>query len=36
MQAYKKDVQDAAFPGPEHSFKMSEETLSQLKAMIKK
>ncbi len=36
MQAYKKDVQAATFPGPEHSFKMPEETLAQLKAMIKK
>ncbi len=35
MQAYKKDVQDVSFPAPEHSFKMPEETLSQLKAMIK-
>jgi 3-methyl-2-oxobutanoate hydroxymethyltransferase len=34
MQAYKKDVQDAAFPGPEHSFKMPAETLTQLKKMI--
>jgi 3-methyl-2-oxobutanoate hydroxymethyltransferase len=34
MQAYKKDVQAAAFPGPEHSFKMPAETLDQLKAMI--
>jgi 3-methyl-2-oxobutanoate hydroxymethyltransferase len=36
MQAYKKDVQDVSFPGPEHSFKMPEETLAQLKAMINK
>jgi len=34
MKAYKKDVQAVAFPGPEHSFKMSEETLAQLKKMI--
>jgi 3-methyl-2-oxobutanoate hydroxymethyltransferase len=34
MQAYKKDVQAAAFPGPEHSFKMPAETLAQLKKMI--
>ncbi|MGD8271599.1 MAG: 3-methyl-2-oxobutanoate hydroxymethyltransferase [Desulfobacterales bacterium] len=36
MQAYKKDVQDSVFPGPEHSFKMPAETLDQLKAIIKK
>jgi 3-methyl-2-oxobutanoate hydroxymethyltransferase len=35
MQAYKKDVQAQAFPGPEHSFKMPEETFIQLKKMIK-
>ena len=34
MQSYKKDVQAMAFPGPEHSFKMPEETLAQLKKMI--
>ena len=34
MKAYKKDVQDAGFPGPEHSFKMPEKTLTQLKKMI--
>jgi 3-methyl-2-oxobutanoate hydroxymethyltransferase len=34
MKAYKKDVQDAGFPGPEHSFKMPAETLEQLKKMI--
>ena len=34
MNAYKKDAQAGAFPGPEHSFKMPEETLTQLKAMI--
>ena len=36
MKAYKAEVLEAAFPGPEHSFKMSEETLAQLKEMIKK
>jgi 3-methyl-2-oxobutanoate hydroxymethyltransferase len=36
MQAYKKDVQEVRFPGPEHSFKMPAETLAQLKKMIKK
>jgi len=35
LQAYKNDVQNAAFPGPEHSFKMPEEALTQLKQMIK-
>ena len=34
MKAYKKDVLDAGFPGPEHSFKMPAETLEQLKKMI--
>lgn len=34
MLAYKKDVQAVDFPGPEHSFKMSAETLAQLKRMI--
>ena len=36
MLAYKKDVQAVDFPGPEHSFKMSAETLAQLKMMIEK
>jgi len=31
LNAYKKEVQEAAFPAPEHSFKMPEETLAQLK-----
>jgi hypothetical protein len=35
MKAYKKEVQEVAFPGPEHSFKMPAETLTQLKKMIK-
>jgi 3-methyl-2-oxobutanoate hydroxymethyltransferase len=34
MKAYKKEVQEVSFPGPEHSFKMPEETLAQLKKMI--
>jgi 3-methyl-2-oxobutanoate hydroxymethyltransferase len=34
MKAYKTDVREAAFPAPEHSFKMPEETLEQLKEMI--
>ena len=32
LSAYKKEVQDASFPAPEHSFKMPEETLAQLKS----
>lgn len=36
MLAYKKDVQAVDFPGPEHSFKMSAETLAQLKRIIEK
>ncbi len=35
MKAYKKEVQQVTFPGPEHSFKMPEETLAQLKKMLK-
>ncbi len=31
MEAYKKDVTAGTFPGPEHSFKMPEETLEALK-----
>jgi 3-methyl-2-oxobutanoate hydroxymethyltransferase len=34
MKAYKKEVQEVTFPGPEHSFKMPEETRAQLKKMI--
>jgi len=34
MKAYKKEVQEKMFPGPQHSFKMPEETLAQLKKMI--
>ena len=34
MQSYKNEVQAMTFPGPEHSFKMPEETLAQLKKMI--
>jgi 3-methyl-2-oxobutanoate hydroxymethyltransferase len=36
MKAYKKEVQEVAFPGPEHSFKMPAEALAQLKKMIEK
>lgn len=35
LKAYKDDVKSATFPGPEHSFKMSNETLEQLKKLIK-
>ena len=34
MKAYKKEVQEKMFPGPQHSFKMPGETLAQLKKMI--
>ena len=34
LGAYKKEVQDGVFPGPEHSFKMPAEALVQLKKMI--
>lgn len=32
LNAYKKEVQEASFPAPEHSFKMPEETLAKLKS----
>jgi 3-methyl-2-oxobutanoate hydroxymethyltransferase len=35
LNEYKKEVQNVTFPGPEHSFKMPEEALEQLKNMIK-
>jgi len=31
MAAYREEVMDGTFPGPEHSFKMPEETLAALK-----
>lgn len=34
MAQYKGDVQGGAFPGPEHSFKMPDEALEQLKKML--
>jgi 3-methyl-2-oxobutanoate hydroxymethyltransferase len=34
LTGYKKEVQNSVFPGPEHSFKMPEEALAQLKKMI--
>jgi 3-methyl-2-oxobutanoate hydroxymethyltransferase len=36
LAAYKKEVRDGVFPGPEHSFKMPDEALEQLKKMIEK
>ena len=35
INQYKKDVQDVTFPGPEHSFNMSDESLESLKKMMK-
>ena len=35
LKAYKNDVMSATFPGPEHSFKMSNEALEQLRKLIK-
>jgi 3-methyl-2-oxobutanoate hydroxymethyltransferase len=34
LAAYKKEVRQVTFPSPEHSFKMPEEALAQLKKMI--
>jgi 3-methyl-2-oxobutanoate hydroxymethyltransferase len=34
LKSYKRDVLEVSFPGPEHSFKMPEEALEQLKKMI--
>jgi len=34
MEAYRQEVLEGSFPAAEHSFKMPEETLSQLKTMI--
>jgi 3-methyl-2-oxobutanoate hydroxymethyltransferase len=36
LNAYRKDVLETKFPGPEHSFKMPDETLMQLKKMVGK
>lgn len=36
LDAYKQEVVDVKFPGPEHSFKMPAEALAQLKQMIGK
>ena len=35
LSAYKKEVLEVDFPGPEHSFKMPDEALAQLKVLIK-
>ena len=35
LKEYNQDVVAGKFPGPEHSFKMPDETLDQLKKMIK-
>jgi 3-methyl-2-oxobutanoate hydroxymethyltransferase len=35
LSAYKKEVLEVDFPGPEHSFKMPDEALAQLKELIK-
>jgi len=34
MQAYKEEVVGGKFPGPEHSFKMPDEALAQLRKLI--
>jgi 3-methyl-2-oxobutanoate hydroxymethyltransferase len=34
LGAYKSDVQESRFPGPEHSFKMPDDALGQLKKKI--
>ncbi len=34
LSEYKQEVLEVKFPGPEHSFKMSDETLAELKKMI--
>jgi len=36
MKTYKQEVKEKVFPGPQHSFKMPEETLAQLKEMMEK
>ncbi|MBW2589861.1 MAG: 3-methyl-2-oxobutanoate hydroxymethyltransferase [Deltaproteobacteria bacterium] len=34
LKAYKNEVAEASFPGPEHSFKMSDKALEQLKKLM--
>jgi 3-methyl-2-oxobutanoate hydroxymethyltransferase len=36
IKTYKQEVKEKVFPGPQHAFKMPEETLAQLKEMIEK
>jgi 3-methyl-2-oxobutanoate hydroxymethyltransferase len=36
LKAYKQEVQEVKFPAAEHSFKMPEDTLKQLKKMVGK
>jgi 3-methyl-2-oxobutanoate hydroxymethyltransferase len=36
LNEYKQEVVDVQFPAPEHSFKMPDEALEELKKMIKK
>ena len=36
LSEYKQEVLDVAFPAPEHSFKMPDEALNQLKKLIEK
>jgi 3-methyl-2-oxobutanoate hydroxymethyltransferase len=35
LKAYKEDVTEVNFPGPEHSFKMPDEALDELKKLLK-
>jgi len=34
LSGYKQEVLDVKFPAPEHSFKMPEEALEELKKMV--
>jgi 3-methyl-2-oxobutanoate hydroxymethyltransferase len=36
LSEYKQEVVDVQFPAPEHSFKMPDEALEQLKKLIEK
>ena len=36
IKTYKQEVKEKVFPGPQHAFKMPEETLAQLEEMIEK
>jgi 3-methyl-2-oxobutanoate hydroxymethyltransferase len=35
LKDYRQEVQAGKFPGPEHSFKMPDDILKQLKKMVK-